>query len=58
MNEKDYLIDKNEYEERADFISNHDLELWNVDNEFVNRIQKKIMEKGAKLEEFKNVFDT
>lgn len=42
-------IDHKEFEERADFIEESDLMNWTVDNDFFQNIQKKLIEKGAKL---------
>lgn len=38
-----------EFEERADFISEEDLLNWTVSNDFYKNIQKKLIERGAKL---------
>lgn len=38
-----------EFEERADFIEEKDLISWTVDNEYFQHIQKKLIERGAKL---------
>jgi predicted AAA+ superfamily ATPase len=37
------------FEERADFIKNEDLVKWTVESDFFLGIQKKILQKGAKL---------
>lgn len=42
-------IDNKEFEERADFIEINDLINWTVDTPFYQNIQKKIIERGAKL---------
>lgn len=42
-------IDNKEFEERADFIEIEDLINWTVDTPFYQNIQKKIIERGAKL---------
>lgn len=41
--------DGREFEERADYINKDDLYKWTVENEYFELIQKKIIEKGAKL---------
>jgi len=41
--------DEKEYEERADDIEYEDLERWTVESEFFKRINKKIIQRGAKL---------
>jgi len=46
MNE---LTDQKEFEERADYSALEDLKKWNVDNEHFQKIQKKLVQKGAKL---------
>jgi len=46
MNE---LIDQKEFEERADYSDSEDLKKWNVDNEYFQAIQNKLIQKGAKL---------
>ena len=43
------IAENKEFEERADYISKDDLNNWTVENDFFNNIQKKILEKGAKL---------
>ncbi len=42
-------IDNKEFEERADYIQIEDLINWTVDTPFFQKIQKKIIERGAKL---------
>jgi hypothetical protein len=42
-------IDNKEFEERADYIDINDLINWTVDTPFFQNIQKKIIERGAKL---------
>ncbi|HFK5554875.1 TPA: zinc ribbon domain-containing protein [Elizabethkingia anophelis] len=42
-------IDNKEFEERADYIEINDLINWTVDTPFYQKIQKKIIERGAKL---------
>jgi hypothetical protein len=42
-------IDNKEFEERADYIDDSDLLNWTVDNDFFLSIQKKLIERGAKL---------
>ena len=42
-------IDNREFEERADFIDFNDLINWTVETSFFEKIQKKIIERGAKL---------
>lgn len=42
-------IDNKEFEERADYIEINDLINWTVDTPFYQNIQKKIIERGAKL---------
>ncbi|WP_448138872.1 zinc ribbon domain-containing protein [Sphingobacterium siyangense] len=42
-------IDNKEFEERADYIEISDLITWTVDTPFYQNIQKKIIERGAKL---------
>ncbi len=42
-------IDNKEFEERADYIEINDLISWTVDTPFFQNIQKKIIERGAKL---------
>jgi len=37
------------FEERADFIENEDLMNWTVKNDFFLKVQKKILQRGAKL---------
>lgn len=41
--------DNKEFEERADYIDETDLINWTVENEFFLSIQKKLLERGAKL---------
>lgn len=43
------ISENKEFEERADFISETDLFTWTVENEYFNSIQKKLIERGAKL---------
>lgn len=42
-------IDKNDYEERADYIEDDLLSKWNVSNTSLDSIQSKLLEKGAKV---------
>lgn len=42
-------LDNKEFEERADYIEINDLINWTVDTPFYQNIQKKIIERGAKL---------
>lgn len=42
-------IDDSKFEERADYISDEDLENWNVPNSHFDRIQQKLIGPGAKL---------
>lgn len=42
-------IDNKEFEERADYIDFNDLINWTVETSFFDKIQKKIIERGAKL---------
>lgn len=42
-------IDNREFEERADFIDFNDLIKWTVETSFFEKIQRKIIERGAKL---------
>jgi hypothetical protein len=42
-------LDNREFEERADYIEINDLISWTVDSSFFQKIQKKIIERGAKL---------
>ena len=42
-------IDNKEFEERADYISEVDLFTWTVENEYFKSVQKKLIERGAKL---------
>jgi hypothetical protein len=46
MNE---LSEQKEYEERADYIEEDDLIRWTVENDFFNKIQEKILQRGIKL---------
>lgn len=41
--------DDNGFEERADYIQEEDMVKWNVDIPYFNMIQKKLIEKGAKI---------
>lgn len=41
--------DNKEFEERADYINKEDLYQWTVENEYFDKIQRKIIDKGAKL---------
>jgi len=41
--------DNREFEERADYIDESDLLNWTVDNDYFHSIQKKLIERGAKL---------
>ncbi len=43
------INDNKEFEERADFINKDDLSNWTAENEHFENIQRKIIEKGAKL---------
>jgi len=43
------LTDQKEFEERADYSDPEDLKKWNVDNEYSQAIQNKLVQKGAKL---------
>ncbi|MCD6271474.1 MAG: zinc ribbon domain-containing protein [Deltaproteobacteria bacterium] len=43
------LTDQKEFEERADYSTPEDLKKWNVDNEYFQAIQNKLIQKGAKL---------
>lgn len=45
----EYLLEKEEYTERADFIEDKDLIKWNVEIQHFEEIQKKLIMKGAKL---------
>jgi len=42
-------IDNKEFEERADYIDDNDLLNWTVDNDFFQSIQRKLIDRGAKL---------
>ncbi|MFA6059189.1 MAG: hypothetical protein WC756_13375 [Taibaiella sp.] len=42
-------IENNEFEERADYIDEVDLLAWTVENDFFLSIQRKLIERGAKL---------
>lgn len=42
-------FENKEFEERADFIDQTDLLNWTVNNDYFQNIQKKLIEKGAKL---------
>ena len=42
-------LDNREFEERADFIDINDLINWTVETSFFEKIQRKIIERGAKL---------
>jgi hypothetical protein len=42
-------IDNKEFEERADYIDDSDLLNWTVNNDFFQSIQRKLIERGAKL---------
>ncbi|PBJ07282.1 zinc ribbon domain-containing protein [Flavobacterium sp. ACN6] len=42
-------VDNKEFEERADFIAVDDLINWTVETSFFEKIQRKIIERGAKL---------